>query len=315
MKLEDIQNVMVAGTGMMGSQIAVVFTRAGYDVTVCGSSDASAQRGDANFKRNLQDLLGQQILSSEDADAVLRRFHSSSDLEAAAKSADFIVEAIQEDLERKQNLFVRLEELSRSETILTSTTSTLSPTLLSKKMRNASRMLVTHFWNPAYLCPLVEVCASKETSQEAIQVTMALLTKIGNKPVLLKKEILGFIGNRLMHAMNREAISMIQKGIVTARDIDEAVLASFGPRFANLGPMEYLDFVGLDLVANIQNYLYDDLEKGGGTMGLLQEKVQKNELGAKSGSGLSDWSKKNPDDVRARRDQEFMRRLKEELKK
>jgi 3-hydroxybutyryl-CoA dehydrogenase len=181
-------------------------------------------------------------------------------------------------------------------------------------MQNKSRMLVAHFWNPAHLCPLVEVCGNPETTEEVKQATMQLLTAIGNKPVLMKKEILGFIGNRLMHAMNREAISMIQKGIVSAEDIDMAVLNSFGPRFANLGLMEYLDFCGLDLIANIQDYLYDDLEKGGGTMPLVKELVDKGDLGAKSGKGLCEWDGKDPDDVRGRRDQEFMRRLKEQVK-
>jgi 3-hydroxybutyryl-CoA dehydrogenase len=233
------------------------------------------------------------------------------DLGEAARRADFVCEAVLEDLELKQDIFAKLDEYAPISAVVTSTTSTLSPTRIAEKMKNKSRMMVAHFWNPAYLCPLVEVCGNTETSPETAKLTLGLLSKVGNRPVLLKKEVLGFIGNRLMHAMNREAISMIQKGIVTAEDVDNAVLSSFGPRFANIGPMEYLDFVGLDLVAKVQDYLHEDLEKQGGIMTLVKGKIEGNELGMKSGVGFFDWSRKNPDDVRARRDREFMRRLKE----
>jgi 3-hydroxybutyryl-CoA dehydrogenase len=118
-----------------------------------------------------------------------------------------------------------------------------------------------------------------------------------------------------MHAMNREAISLVQKGVCTAEEIDEAVLASFGPRFANLWIMEYLDFSSLDHIARIQAYLYEDLEKGGGTMPLVTDLVRQGRLGAKSGAGLCNWSVKSVEDVRARRDQEFVRRLQEGIRR
>jgi 3-hydroxybutyryl-CoA dehydrogenase len=185
------------------------------------------------------------------------------------------------------------------------------PSQISERMSTRSRMLVAHFWNPAHLCPLVEACGSPETTDAVKQLTVALLRRLGNRPVLMRVEIPGFIGNRIMHAMNREAISLVQKGVCTAEEIDEAVLASFGPRFANLGIMEYLDFSSLDHVARIQSYLYDDLENGGGTMPLVADLVRRGRLGAKSGGGLCDWSSRTLEDARARRDVEFVRRLQE----
>ena len=173
-------------------------------------------------------------------------------------------------------------------------------------------MLVTHFWYPAYPLPLVEVCGSKETDKEVIHVTMNLMKHIGKTPVLMKKEVLGFIGNRIMHAMYREAISLVEKGIADPEDIDKVVLTSFGPRFANLGPLEYLDFNGLELIKSVQGYLFGDLDNTKGVMEIVKEKVAKGELGIKSGKGFFDWPSRNPDEVGARRDKEFIRRMKEE---
>ncbi len=140
--------------------------------------------------------------------------------------------------------------------------------------------------------PLVEVCGSPATLPEVTQATMAILKKIGNKPVLMRKEILGFLGNRIMHAMNREALALIGAGVCDAEDIDMVVNASFGPRFANLGPMEYLDFSGLDLIKNIQGYLYGDLDNTPGVLPVVDKLVEEGNLGLKTGKGLFDWSTK-----------------------
>ena len=143
---------------------------------------------------------------------------------------------------------------------------------------------------------------------------MNLLPKTGNAPVLMKKEFLGFVGNRLMRAMNREAISLVEKGVVSPEDIDKVINTSFGPRFANLGLLKYLDASGLDLIKSIQGYLYGDLDDTAGVMDYIEEKVDKGELGAKSGNGFFDWSNRSLDDIRYKRDIEFVRRKKREQK-
>jgi 3-hydroxybutyryl-CoA dehydrogenase len=138
---------------------------------------------------------------------------------------------------------------------------------------------------------------------------MEILKKIGNEPVLMRKEILGFIGNRIMHAMNREALALIGEGVCDPGDIDKVVNASFGPRFANLGPMEYLDFSGLDLIKNIQEYLYGDLDTTPGVLPLIEKLTSEGKLGLKAGSGLFDWSRKE-NRIRENRDKAFIERLK-----
>ena len=310
MKTEDIKIVAVLGTGTMGPGIALQFARAGYRVFLWGRSEESRDKGERNLRQNINDLSTEGILGPGEGESILENTICTADLIEAGRDAHLVVEAVPEILEMKQDLFARLEEICSRETILASTTSTLLPTPLSEKLEHRDRLIVAHFWNPAYLAPLVEVCGSPDTSEEVVSSTMQILKKIGNEPVLMRKEILGFLGNRIMHAMNREALHLIAEGVCEAEDIDKVVHTSFGPRFAHLGPMEYLDAVGLDLIRNIQGYLYGDLDRTAGVVPVIDRLVSEGNLGKKSGKGLFDWKEKE-DRIRENRDREFLRRLKE----
>jgi 3-hydroxybutyryl-CoA dehydrogenase len=312
MNLNDIKNVTVLGTGNMGPGIAFLFARENFNVTMWGPSEKDKQDGNNNFNKNVNDMVQEGFLESSRAESIYRQLKVTDDLVEAGKNAHFIMEAIPEQLELKQDMFAKLEEICPPQTIFASNTSTLLPTALSQKMYHKERLLVAHFWNPAHLAPLVEVCGSPFTSREVMDTTMEVLRKIGNDPVLIRKEILGFIGNRIMHAMNREALALIGNDVCDAGDIDRVILSSFGPRFANLGPMEYLDFSGLDLIKNIQGYLYGDLDKTPGVLPLINKLVSEGNLGLKSGKGLFDWSKKI-NNIRENRDKEFIRRLKTKI--
>lgn len=310
MKIEEITNATILGTGNMGPGIALQFARAGYHVFMWGPEENYKEEGLTNLKMNVGDMVREGIMDPREANRVLSNTRVTIDLNEAAGDARFIVEAIPEVLELKQDMFKKLEEICSAETIFASNTSTLLPTVLSEKMKHRERLLVTHFWNPAHLAPLVEVCGSPVTSPRVIEMTMRILKEIGNEPVLMKKEILGFIGNRIMHAMNREALALISAGVCDAEDIDMVVKTSFGPRFANLGPMEYLDFSGLDLIKNIQGYLYGDLDNTAGVIPVIGRLVKEGNLGLKTGKGLFDWSTRK-NNIRENRDREFLRRLKE----
>ena len=309
MQSGEVKTVAVLGTGNMGPGVAVLFARAGKNVVVWAHSSAGARKAREDCARDVNDLVGHGVMREDRAVTVLRKISVTQRLAEAVGQADFVSESVVEDLEVKRTLFAEVMSLSLPHTVIASNTSTLLPSRLQNGLSRAASVLVAHFWNPAQLVPLVEVCAGKQTSREAVKTTMDLLVEAGKKPVLLKKEILGFLGNRLMHAMNREALSLIDRGIVDAEGIDEVVLSSFGPRFANLGPMEYLDFVGLDLIRNIQEYLYADLDATRGSMPLVDRLAQNGNLGLKTGAGLMSWSAKDPEDVRRRRDSELLRRM------
>ncbi len=310
MEMENIKNVAILGTGTMGPGIALQFARAGYNVILWGRNETSRDKGSKNLHINIDDLFREGIIGDNEVGMIQHNTSVTADMEEACKDAGMVVEAIPEILEMKQDLFASIERICSRETILASTTSTLLPTPLSEKLQYKDRLVVAHFWNPAYLAPLVEVCGSKETSAKVIEATMGILKKIGNQPVLMRKEILGFLGNRIMHAMNREALALISEGVCDPEDIDLVVNTSFGPRFANLGPMEYLDAVGLDLIKNIQGYLYGDLDDTPGVLPVIDKLVIEGNLGMKTGKGLFDWSEKN-DRIRENRDRDFIRRLKE----
>jgi len=311
-KADGIKNITVLGTGNMGPGIALAFARADFLVKVWGPSENDAKEGFINLKRNIDDMVRQNIFDEVLAGKLISEIKFTNDLNEAAQDAHFIAEAIPENLNLKQDMFAELENICSSQTIFASNTSTLLPTELSQKLKHKERLLVAHFWNPAYLAPLVEVCGSRFTSREVIAATMDILKKTGNEPVLIRKEILGFIGNRIMHAMNREALALIGDGVCNAEDIDKVVLSSFGPRFANLGPMEYLDFSGLDLIRSIQNYLYADLDTTKGILPVISRLVSEGNTGIKTGKGLFDWSEKE-NNIRKNRDKEFIRRLKEKI--
>lgn len=310
MNLQKGNNITVLGTGMMGPGIALVFARAGYKTTLWGPNKDEEEKGRENFERNVNDLLEQNILKN--AENCYEQTTFTSDWKTATQNTDFIIEAVLEILELKQDIFIQLEKSCPPHTILLSNTSTLLPSDISKRMKYKQRMLVAHFWNPAHLVPLVEVCAHAHTDTTAINLTMDLLNKVGQKPVLIKKEILGFIGNRIMHAMNREALAMVSNNVCTPEDIDTVVLSSFGPRFANLGLLEYLDFCGLDHIQRIQDYLYADLDKTPGALPVINENVKRGDLGCKTGKGLFDWTNRDITAPRKKRDMEFFRRKKEQ---
>lgn len=312
--LNEISRVSILGTGNMGPGIALQFARAGYNVTIWGPDEKFKDEGFINFNQNLEDMVRDEFMDEVEAARIRQLTHVTDNLKEACGDAQFIVEAIPEVLELKQEMFARLEGICSEETIFASNTSTLLPTPLSEKLMHKERLLVAHFWNPAHLAPLVEVCGGEKTSEEVIDLTMEILRRIENEPVLMRKEILGFIGNRIMHAMNREALALIGEGVCDPEDIDKVVNSSFGPRFAHLGPMEYLDFSGLDLIRNIQGYLYGDLDTTSGVLPVIEQLVREGHLGVKTGKGLFDWSLKE-NNIRENRDKEFVRRLKAHRRK
>jgi 3-hydroxybutyryl-CoA dehydrogenase len=309
MNIKDIRNITVLGTGNMGPGIAFQFARAGYRVKLWGRNEKSTLNGKNNLNNIIDDMRSHKILNSSGSQKILSLVTITDDFIDAGEKADLIIEAVSEKLDLKQEIYSALEQVCSPKTIVASNTSTLLPTDLSNRMIHKGRFIVAHFWNPAYLAPLVELCSSNMTSNEVIKTMLTILKKIGNEPVLIRKEILGFIGNRIMHAMNREALALIGQGVCDPEDIDKVVLSSFGPRFANLGPMEYLDFNGLDLIRNIQGYLYADLDTTPGVLPIIQNLVDEGKLGVKSGKGLFDWSMK-VNNVRKNRDREFYSRLK-----
>jgi 3-hydroxybutyryl-CoA dehydrogenase len=286
----SIKNITVFGPGMMGSGIAQVF--AGCEdlkVTIFIREKFEYDCVD-KIKSNLTALKEKSVMTEEEIEGILGRIVLTEDLEEAAKDADFVIECIPENMELKQNLFKNLESICREDTIFATNTSVMSITEISEKSINKSRIVGAHFWNPPYLIPLVEVVKSDYTSDEVMDKTMELLKKAKKHPIRVNKDVPGFVANRLQHALWREAISIVERGIADAATVDEAVKFAFGLRLPVLGPMENADMVGTDLTLSIHSYILKHLESSTEPSPLLKEKVEQGDLGFKSGKGFQEWT-------------------------
>jgi 3-hydroxybutyryl-CoA dehydrogenase len=286
----SIRNITVFGPGMMGSGIAQVF--AGNEelkVTIFIREKFEYECMD-KIKSNLQVLKENGVITEEKIKGILDRISLTEDLQEAVKDADFIVECIPENMELKQDLFKRLEPICKDTTIFATNTSVMSITEISEKVKDKSRLVGTHFWNPPYLIPLVEVIKSDHTSDEVMDKTMELLKKVEKHPIRVNKDVPGFVANRLQHALWREAISIVEHDIADAATVDEAIKYSFGLRLPVLGPMENSDMVGTDLTLSIHSYILKHLENSTEPSPILKEKVEAGDLGFKTGKGFQEWS-------------------------
>jgi 3-hydroxybutyryl-CoA dehydrogenase len=274
--------IAVVGAGLMGHGIAQVFALAGHDVTIYDSIAASLDTVKARILNNLKDL-------GDDQKAV-ERVTPVSDLALAVRDADFVVEAALEDLPLKQKLFAEIEGYVRPDTILASNTSVIPITRIMGGLKQRERALGTHWWNPPYLVPLVEVIETQWTSRPAIDFTMKLHAAAGKKPAHVKRDVPGFIGNRLQHALWREAVALVEQGICDAETVDTVIKSAFGRRLAVLGPLENADMVGTDLTLAIHRTVLPDIDNRPRPSPYLEKLVKDQKLGFKSGEGFRKWS-------------------------
>jgi 3-hydroxybutyryl-CoA dehydrogenase len=283
--------IAVIGAGLMGHGIAQVFARHGHRVAVYDKSpDALAALRD-RIGANLREL-GQDASAAE-------RVSPCAELAAAVRDADFVFEAGPENLELKRNLFKEIEQAAPAHALLASNTSVIPITQIMAGLERQGRTLGTHWWNPPHLVPLVEVIQTEHTDPGAVEAMTALLQAAGKTPVRVNKDVPGFIGNRLQHAMWREAIALVERGVCDAETVDTVVKSSFGMRLAVLGPLENADLVGTDLTLAVHEHVLPDLDRTPGPLPYLRRLVDEGRLGMKSGSGFRSWSEEQQAEVRA----------------
>ncbi|NNF46009.1 MAG: 3-hydroxyacyl-CoA dehydrogenase family protein [Desulfobacterales bacterium] len=285
-----MQKIAVIGAGLMGHGIAQIFAVHGHDVTLVDLDEIILGSATAGIRNNLELMADHDFIAPEQIDAALSRVSTTTDTEKGVNGADFVVEAVVENLEVKQNIFKKLDQLCPTSTILASNTSVISITEIARESEEKKRIVGTHFWNPPHLIPLVEVVPGAETLPETVDATYELLLGVGKHPVKVKKDVPGFVANRLQHALWREAISIVENDIADAATVDECIKFGFGLRLPALGPMENSDMVGNDLVLAIHDYILKHIESSPDPSPLLRNKVAKGELGFKSGQGFQSWS-------------------------
>ena len=274
--------IAVVGAGLMGHGIAQVFALAGHAVTITDQHKPSLDTAKERIAKNLRDL-------GDDPKAV-ERVTPVADLGDCVREADYVVEAVLEDMPLKQRIFGEIEKNVRPDTILASNTSVMPITEIMKGLQRRERALGTHWWNPPFLVPLVEVIGTQWTSPQAIDFTMKLHADAGKMPAHVKKDVPGFIGNRLQHALWREAISLVERGICDAETVDKVIKAAFGRRLPVLGPLENADLIGTDLTLAIHQNVLADVDSRPGPSPYLERLVAEGKLGFKSGEGFRKWS-------------------------
>lgn len=276
------QKIVVIGAGLMGCGIAQVFASKKIKTVICDPIEAARNSAFDRIRDNL-DLLEQ----NHDAIAYLS---VAEDFRKEASNADVVIEAVLEKLELKQSIFADLVDCTPSHCILASNTSVIPIRNIAKGLEHCDRIIGTHWWNPPYLVPLVEVVQSDNSSPVMVKQMIGLLERMGKKPIHVKKDITGFVGNRMQHALWREAIALIDEGVCDAETVDIAVKNSFGMRLPVLGPIENADLIGLDLTQDIHKVVLADICRDTAPAGILQEKISKGDLGMKSGTGFKTYT-------------------------
>ena len=309
MKLTDIKTITNVGAGTMGHATALQFAMAEYPVRLYDHQQAGLQRGQKAIEHDLA-TFEQAGLLTDQPDEILKRITYTTDMKQGCQDTDFVIESIVEDQQVKQQVWQELEQLVGPETVLATNTSGLSPTALQSVLKRPARFVVAHFWNPAQLMPLVEVVPGKQTSQATVDLTVALMNKIGKHAVPLKKEALGFVGNRIQLAVLREAFHIVDEGIASPEAVDDIIKYSLGRRWNLVGPIASADLGGLDVFKNISSYLYADLANATGTDPTLEKMVDHGKLGLKSGQGFYDWQGDAGQQVVADRDAALLNQLK-----
>lgn len=292
--MSEQRHIGVIGAGLMGHGIALVMARAGHTVSI---TDPMPETRQGLIKHIADSLTGLGVALSEQ-ETILQRVTVFETLEDTVSKADVIFEAAPEKLPLKQQIFADIEKYAPAHCTLASNTSVIQISKIMKGLKTRHRAVGTHWWNPPHMIPLVEVVKTEWTDNAVADDMMTLLDHAGKTPVMVEKDVPGFIGNRLQHALWREAVSLVERGICDAKSVDTVIKASFGRRLAVLGPLENADLVGTDLTLDIHENVLFDLESRQGPSPYLQQLVDDGKLGMKSGEGFRLWTVDEADAVR-----------------
>jgi 3-hydroxybutyryl-CoA dehydrogenase len=314
MKLEDIRNISVIGAGTMGHGIGLTYALGGYKVTLNDTSEALLSNAINHIRDDLKTLSDNELISPDMIESTLSRITTTAKLEEAAKDADFVTEAVSENVDVKRKVFSALDTLCPERTILASNTSSLVTRDFASQCKRQDKILITHWVNPPHIVPAVEVVRAGGTSDDTMDVIYNLLKKVKKVPVKIMKETPGFIINYVQYGLIRQVWSLWQQGIASPEDIDTVVKASFGFRLAAIGPLETCDLGGLHIWYAAASQLFKILNNDREPPEELKKMVEAGELGLKSGKGFFNYNvsyaDKGQDESVKVRDKKFIQLLK-----
>jgi len=297
--------VGVCGVGQIGLSLGLACWRSGYRVLLHDRDHSKLESARQEIER-LDNWLSKELPEPE---ARHGSIECAPEITTLDKVADLILESVREDMGEKVSLFRLLSVAASRGAIFCSCTSGLSISELGAQSGHPNQLVGTHFWSPPHLMPLVEVIAGRESAEEVIQSTIRFCRNIGKHPIRVNMDVPGFIGNRMLHALWREAIFIVERGIASAEDVDTVAKLTFGLRQVVLGPLEHMDLAGLDLIQAIHRYLLADLASNRVPSKLLDRLVADGNLGVKSGHGFYNWTKRDSKSAIQARDRQVIREL------
>ena len=286
----------------MGHSIAQVYAQAGFEVDLVDTDQKKLDHALDLIKSNLAVLAEFNRVQNDEILPIIERIHPKTDLKEAAYEKMFVVEAVYENRDLKKHLFNQLSEFCPENAILASNTSNLDIFTITKGIKNVHRVIAHHWFAPPHIIPLVEVVPGRKTSKDIVEFSVNLLKRIGKEPIVIDKFIQGYIVNRIQNALYGAMYELLAKNIATPEQIDLAIRTTLGIRLPIIGIAQSQDFTGLDLV-------YDIMKSKGGVLPMIQEKVDSNQLGAKTGKGLYDYHGKSEEEILKKRDRLFLRQL------
>jgi 3-hydroxybutyryl-CoA dehydrogenase/5-formyl-3-hydroxy-2-methylpyridine 4-carboxylate dehydrogenase len=290
MAQRDIRKVAVVGAGTMGPGMAATFARNGFDTALYDvkPEQLNKAKGAVDFVYTI--LTGGGFMTSDDADAGRARITYTTDLAEALNGADFVVETVPERKDLKQQVFQEIEALVGDAVILATNTSGIPITDIASITRVPGRVVGMHWSNPPHLIPVIEVIRGQETTDETAQATVEVVEKIGMVPAIVDRDVAGFVENRILYAIMREALHLLDEGVASAEAIDTITKWGIGYKLAVIGPLELLDMAGLDIYTSVANYLNKDLNASPGVSQTVTDKVAAGKLGIKTQGGLFDYT-------------------------
>ena len=293
--MAGVSRAAVIGTGTMGPGIGAVLSRTGIQTALYDVSPEALERAKAGAE------LAAGVLERLDAakeDGGSLRFEA--ELEAALEGADFVIEAVPEKLELKHEVFRQFERAVAPETILASNTSGIPISTIAEACEHPERVVGMHWSNPPHLIPMIEVIPGEQTGEAAVETTSELVRRVGYHPVR-EREVAGFVENRILYAILRECLDLVDRGIISPEGLDLNVRWGIGYKLAVIGPMELLDMAGLDIYNAVGSYLNKDLSTSGEVSQKIRELIDRGRLGMKTGGGIYDYTPEQIDELRAQR--------------
>jgi 3-hydroxybutyryl-CoA dehydrogenase len=309
-KFEDIRQVALIGAGTMGAGMSLCFAQAGYDVTLYDVKPEQLARALARIENSQRVFVQEGLLSTQAAEAARNRIAVSTHIKESLDGAQYVLEAVPEILDLKQKLFQQMESICPADAILATNTSGFSITAIASVCQRPERVGGMHWANPAEIVPLVEVIRGDKTSDHTIDVIYRVAARLDKVPVVVNKDIPGFASNRLQFAVLREALHLVENGIVSPQDVDRTLKCGVGFRYPWLGPLETADLGGLDVFHSVAQYLFEDLSTMSATPRSFDQLVEDGNLGLKTGRGFYDYQGASREEILRQRDRYFIRQLK-----